>query len=116
MDISKISPVKSPIDINVLIEIFKGQDPVKYELDKDSGVLYVDRSLTTCTILEYGFIPNTLSDDGIRGCSGRRKCSWQSGCVIRCRPVGALVMEDEAGMDEKIIAVPVDELFPIILV
>lgn len=116
MDISKITPGKDPpTDINVLIEISMGQDPVKYELDKDSGVLYVDRFLHTTMYYpgNYGFIPNTLSEDGdpadvlVVG-----NVPVQSGCIIRCRPVGALVMEDEAGMDEKIIAVPVDDLFP----
>ena len=116
MDISKISPGKNPpVDINVLIEIPMGRDPVKYELDKESGALFVDRFLHTAMYYpgNYGFIPGTLSADGdptdvlVVG-----QTPVQSGCIIRCRPVGTLVMEDEAGMDEKVIAVPVDDLHP----
>jgi len=104
-----------PHDINVVIEIPLGGVPVKYEIDKNSGALFVDRFLHTAMFYpgNYGFIPHTLSDDGdpcdviVIG-----QVPVVPGCVIRCRPVGALLMEDEKGTDEKIIAVPVDALHP----
>lgn len=116
MDISKI-PVGAnpPHDLNAIIEIPMGGVPVKYELDKDSGAMFVDRFLHTAMYYpgNYGFVPHTLSDDGdpidvvVVGPQ-----PVVSGSVIRVRPVGALMMEDEAGGDEKIIAVPVDKLYP----
>lgn len=116
MDISKI-PVglNPPDDIYAIIEIPLGGVPVKYELDKESGALFVDRFLHTAMYYpaNYGFVPHTLSDDGdpidvvLIG-----QTPVVAGAVIRCRPVGALVMEDEAGGDEKILAVPVDKLYP----
>jgi inorganic pyrophosphatase len=89
--------------------------PVKYELDKASGAMFVDRFLHTAMFYpgNYGFIPHTLSEDGdpcdILVVSN---VPVVPGAVIRCRPVGALLMEDEAGMDEKVLAVPVDDLHP----
>jgi inorganic pyrophosphatase len=115
MDISKISVGRNPpSDINAIIEIPQGGSPIKYEMDKESGAMYVDRFLHTSMIYpgNYGFIPHTLSEDGdpcdiiVVGQS-----PVISGAVIRSRPIGALLMEDEAGADEKIIAVPVNELF-----
>lgn len=116
MDINAISAGKNPPDIiNVLIEIPQGGYPVKYEVDKKSGALFVDRFLHTSMIYpaNYGFIPHTLSDDGdpcdvlVVG-----QVPVIPGCVIQCRPIGALLMEDEAGHDEKILAVPIDKLHP----
>lgn len=116
MDINAISAGKNPPDIiNVLIEIPQGGYPVKYEVDKKSGALFVDRFLHTSMIYpaNYGFIPHTLSDDGdpcdvlVVG-----QVPVIAGCVIPCRPIGALLMEDEAGHDEKILAVPIDKLHP----
>ena len=116
MDISKVSIGKSPPDdINVVIEIPQGGVPVKYELDKESGALFVDRFLHTAMYYpgNYGFVPHTKSDDGdpcdvvVVGQS-----PVVPGSIIRVRPIGALMMEDEAGGDEKIIAVPVDKLHP----
>lgn len=116
MDIQKISIGRDPpSDVNALIEIPLGGIPVKYELDKDSGALFVDRFLHTAMFYpgNYGFIPHTLSGDGdpcdvlVVG-----QVPVVPGAVIRCRPVGALIMEDESGMDEKILAVPVDALHP----
>ena len=105
----------APVDLNVVVEIPLGGVPVKYELDKKSGALFVDRFLHTAMYYpgNYGFIPQTLSQDG-DPCDALviSQVPVVSGCVIRCRPVGALVMEDEAGKDEKIIAVPVDALHP----
>jgi len=116
MDIGKIAIGKNPpFDINVLIEIPQGGEPVKYEFDKESGALMVDRFLHTAMFYpgNYGFIPHTLAEDG-DPCDvlvvGRTPVV--PGAIIRSRPVGALLMEDEAGPDEKIIAVPVDALHP----
>ena len=104
-----------PKDINVIIEIPLGGAPVKYELDKTSGALSVDRFLHTAMFYpgNYGFIPQTLSLDG-DPCDVLviSQVPVVPGAVIRCRPVGALQMKDEAGGDEKIIAVPVDALAP----
>jgi inorganic pyrophosphatase len=116
MDVSKISPGRNPpLEINVLIEIPQGGIPVKYELDKASGALFVNRFLHTAMYYpaNYGFIPNTLSEDG-DPCDALAlsQVPVAPGAVIRCRPIGALLMEDEHGVDEKILAVPVDELNP----
>ncbi len=116
MDIARIPVGKNPpFDVNAVIEIPAGGVPVKYELDKDSGALFVDRFIHTAMFYpaNYGFIPHTLSGDGdpcdILVVS---QIPVVAGSVIRSRPVGALMMEDEAGGDEKIIAVPVDKLHP----
>ena len=116
MDISKI-PVgqNAPWDVNVIIEIPMGGEPIKYEVDKASGALFVDRFLHTAMYYpcNYGFLPHTLSDDG-DPCDmlvvGRRPI--QPGAVLRSRPIGVLIMEDEAGLDEKVLAVPVNKLHP----
>jgi len=98
-----------PEDINVIIEVPIGGEPIKYELDKDSGTLFVDRFLYTPMRYpgNYGFVPHTLSDDGdpidVLVANTR---AIAPGAVINCRPIGVLVMTDEAGQDEKIIAVP----------
>jgi inorganic pyrophosphatase len=116
MDISKIPTGRNPPhDVNVIVEIPQGGEPVKYELDKVSGAVFVDRFLHTAMFYpgNYGFVPHTRSEDGdpidvlIVGPS-----TVVPGAVVRCRPIGALMMEDEAGPDEKIIAVPVDALHP----
>ncbi len=116
MDVTKIPPGRNPPDeINALIEIPQGGAPVKYELDKASGALFVNRFLHTAMYYpaNYGFIPNTLSEDGDPvDCMAVSQAPVAPGAVIRCRPVGALLMEDEAGIDEKIIAAPVEELNP----
>ena len=116
MDLKLISAGRNPPkDIHAVIEIPLGGVPVKYEFDKVSGALFVDRFLHTAMYYpgNYGFIPQTLSDDG-DPCDVLviSQVPVVPGAVIRCRPVGALVMEDEAGGDEKIIAVPVDDLHP----
>ena len=98
-----------PEDINVIVEVPVGGEPIKYELDKASGTLFVDRFLYTPMRYpgNYGFIPHTLSADGdpidVLVCNTR---AIAPGAVISCRPVGVLVMEDDGGGDEKIIAVP----------
>jgi inorganic pyrophosphatase len=116
MDISKIpAGRKPPDDINALIEIPVGGVPVKYEIDKASGTLFVDRFLHTAMFYpgNYGFIPQTLSEDGDPlDILVIAPVPVVPGAIIRCRPVGALVMQDQAGPDEKILAVPVDDLHP----
>jgi inorganic pyrophosphatase len=98
-----------PEDINVIVEVPVGGEPIKYEMDKTSGALFVDRYLYTSMRYpgNYGFIPHTLSDDGdpidVLVASTR---AITPGAVMNCRPIGALMMKDEAGGDEKIIAVP----------
>jgi inorganic pyrophosphatase len=116
MDLRQISPGRNPpTDLHAVIEIPIGGVPVKYEIDKASGALFVDRFLHTAMFYpgNYGFIPHTLSLDG-DPCDVLvvSQVPVVAGAVIRCRPVGALVMEDEAGGDEKILAVPVDALHP----
>jgi inorganic pyrophosphatase len=116
MDLRQISPGRNPpTDLHAVIEIPVGGVPVKYEIDKASGALFVDRFLHTAMFYpgNYGFIPHTLSLDG-DPCDVlvASQVPVVAGAVIRCRPVGALVMEDEAGGDEKILAVPVDALHP----
>jgi inorganic pyrophosphatase len=116
MEVSAIPAGRNPPrDINVVVEIPLGGAPVKYELDKTSGALQVDRFLHTAMFYpgNYGFIPHTLSDDG-DPCDVLvvSQVPVVPGAVVRCRPVGALIMRDEAGGDEKIIAVPVDALAP----
>jgi len=116
MNLDKIAIGQDPpFDINVVVEIPQGGLPVKYELDKASGALMVDRFLHTAMFYpgNYGFIPHTLAEDGdpldiiVVGTT-----PVVPGAIIRSRPVGALLMEDEAGPDEKILAVPVDKLHP----
>lgn len=110
MDLSKIKPgVNPPKDVNVVIEVPLGGEPIKYEIDKASGAMFVDRFLYTATRYpcNYGFIPGTLADDGDPVdvmVYGNRPLV--PGAVVGARPVGVLLMEDEAGMDEKILAVP----------
>ncbi len=104
-----------PRDLNAVIEIPYGGVPVKYEFDKTSGAIYVDRFLHTAMFYpgNYGFIPHTLSEDG-DPCDVMviSQAPVVPGAIIRCRPVGALLMEDESGKDEKVLAVPVDKLHP----
>jgi inorganic pyrophosphatase len=116
MNLEKLSMgEKVPDEINVVIEIPQGGVPVKYEVDKESGVLFVDRFLYTAMYYpgNYGFIPHTLSKDGdpcdviVVG-----QMPVVPGAVIASRPIGVLLMEDESGVDEKILAVPVDKLHP----
>jgi inorganic pyrophosphatase len=98
-----------PDDVNVIIEVPVGGQPIKYEMDKEAGTLIVDRFLYTPMTYpgNYGFVPHTLSDDGdpidVLVCNTR---ALVPGCVINVRPIGVLMMEDQSGGDEKIIAVP----------
>lgn len=116
MNISKVSVGKNPPhELNVIIEVPMGSDPVKYEIDKESGAIVVDRMLHTAMYYpcNYGFVPHTLSADGdpldvLVLCDER----LISGCVIPVRPIGVLIMEDEAGQDEKLLAVPTTKISP----
>jgi inorganic pyrophosphatase len=98
-----------PEDINVIVEIPVGGQPIKYELDKASGTMFVNRFLYTSMVYpgNYGFVPHTLSLDGdpidVLVCN---TLAVVPGAVMNCRPLGVLIMEDDAGQDEKIIAVP----------
>ena len=98
-----------PNDINVIIEVPVGGEPIKYEMDKASGALVVDRFLYTSMRYpgNYGFVPHTLSDDGdpIDVLVANTRVITP-GAVINCRPIGVLLMQDEAGGDEKVLAVP----------
>lgn len=114
MNIDAIAIGKNPPeDVNVIIEVPVGGQPIKYEMDKDSGALFVDRFLYTPMTYpgNYGFVPHTLSEDGdpidVLVCNTR---PLVPGCVINVRPIGALIMEDDGGKDEKIIAVPTPKL------
>jgi len=102
-----------PHEVNVIVEVPVGGEPVKYEMDKEAGTLVVDRFLYTSMRYpgNYGFIPHTLSDDG-DPCDVliANQRGIVPGAIISVRPVGVLKMQDEAGGDEKIIAVPVPKL------
>ena len=112
IDAISVGP-KPPYDIHVVIEIPAGGLPVKYEMDKESGALFVDRFLNTAMYYpgNYGFIPHTLADDG-DPCDVIviNPTPVVPGAVIRARPIGVLLMEDEAGQDEKLVAVPHDKI------
>ena len=102
-----------PNDINVIIEIPMNADPIKYEVDKATGALFVDRFMSTAMHYpcNYGYVPHTLSPDGDPvDVLVLSPVPLISGVVVRCRPVGMLKMEDEAGDDAKLIAVPLESL------
>ena len=102
-----------PDDINVIIEIPAHGEPIKYELDKDTGAMFVDRFMSTAMHYpcNYGYVPHTLSEDGDPvDVLVVTPIPLITGVVVRCRPVGMLKMTDEAGIDAKVIAVPVDKL------
>ena len=106
MNIEKISIGKdAPNQVNVIIEVPMNADPLKYEMDKDSGAIFVDRFIATPMYYpcNYGFVPHTLSDDG-DPCDVLVVSDFPvvPGAVIAVKPVGVLIMEDEKGMDEKI--------------
>ena len=117
MDISKIpAGVSPPEDINVVIEIPQNGDPIKYEVDKASGAIFVDRFMHTAMHYpcNYGFVPNTLSEDGDPvDVLVVARYALMPGCVVPCRPVGMLRMEDEKGVDAKVLAVPVSKVKPV---
>lgn len=102
-----------PNDFNVIIEIPMHGDPIKYELDKETGAMFVDRFMSTAMRYpcNYGYIPHTLSEDGDPvDVLVITPVALITGVVVRCRPVGMLKMSDEAGTDAKLLAVPIDKL------
>jgi inorganic pyrophosphatase len=104
-----------PHNLNVIIEVPVGGEPVKYEFDKKSGALFVDRILHTPMRYpaNYGFVPHTLSPDGDPlDALVVARSPFIPGCVVRVRPIAVLMLEDEAGGDEKLLTVPVDQTFP----
>jgi inorganic pyrophosphatase len=114
MGLDKVSTGQNvPNDCNVIIEIPMRADPVKYEVDKDSGAIFVDRFMGTAMNYpcNYGYVPHTISDDG-DPVDVLVLCQFPlpPGVVVRCRPIGMLAMEDEAGGDAKVLAVPIDKL------
>jgi inorganic pyrophosphatase len=117
MSYSKIPSGKDvPNDIYVVIEIPANHDPIKYEIDKESDALFVDRFVGTAMFYpaNYGYVPNTLADDGDPlDVLVVTPYPVQPGSVIRSRVVGKLNMEDEAGIDTKLLAVPHDKLTPL---
>ncbi len=113
MFIDKIPAKTKDGDFNVIIEIPMNDVPVKYEFDKESGAIMVDRFMQVSMSYpcNYGFIPHTLSDDGDPAdVLVMTQYPVIPGSVIKARPVGVLIMEDESGMDEKILAVPISKL------
>ena len=104
-----------PESLNVIIEVPTGGEPVKYEFDKESGALFVDRILHTPMRYpaNYGFVPHTLSPDGDPlDALVISRSPFVPGCVVRARPIGVLNLEDEHGGDEKLVCVPIDTTFP----
>ncbi|MBX7491376.1 inorganic diphosphatase [Helicobacter turcicus] len=114
MDLSKIEVGSNPNKLNVVIEIPYGSN-IKYEIDKDSGAVVVDRVMYSAMFYpaNYGFVPNTLSDDGDPAdVLVINEYPLQAGSVIKARLIGVLIMEDESGLDEKLIAVPLSKIDP----
>jgi inorganic pyrophosphatase len=114
LDVAKIPIGRNPPhELNVVIEVPLRSDPIKYEFDKDSGAIFVDRFLYTTMFYpcNYGFVPHTLADDGdpidvmVVG-----RMPVQPGAVLPVRPIGLLELEDEAGGDEKVLAVPLPKI------
>ncbi|MCX7945440.1 MAG: inorganic diphosphatase [Hydrogenophilus sp.] len=117
MRLERISAGKDvPNDVNVIVEISAQADPIKFEIDEESGALMVDRFMGTTLRypMNYGYIPHTLADDGDPvDVLVMTPFPLPPGVVVRCRPVGLLEMEDESGVDAKVIAVPVGKLTPL---
>ncbi len=104
-----------PNDFNVVIEISMHSEPIKYEVDKESGAIFVDRFMSTAMHYpcNYGYIPHTIAGDGDPvDVLVMSQFALPPGVVVRCRPIGMLKMTDEAGEDAKLLAVPVDKLTP----
>ena len=114
MNLDRVSSGKDvPNEINVIIEIPAHSDPVKYEVDKETGAMFVDRFMGTAMHypVNYGYVPHTLSADGDPvDVLVATPIPLLSGSVIRCRPVGVLKMSDESGDDAKVLAVPINKI------
>jgi len=117
MSLDNVTPgSKVPDAFNVIIEIPMNADPIKYEVDKETGALFVDRFMTTAMHYpcNYGYVPQTLSDDGDPvDVLVITPYPLTPGVVVTCRPLGVLKMEDEAGGDAKLLAVPTTKILPI---
>jgi len=117
MSLQNVTPgSKAPEQFNVIIEIPMNADPIKYEVDKETGALFVDRFMSTAMHYpcNYGYIPQTLSDDGDPvDVLVITPYPLVAGVVVPCRPIGVLKMDDEAGGDAKLLAVPTDKILPI---
>ena len=116
MGLADISAGKVPDEMNVIIEIPANSTPIKYEVDKDTSTVWVDRFMATAMFYpaNYGFVNQTLGLDGDPvDVLVITPYPLQAGVVIRCRPVAVLNMSDDGGQDAKVIAVPVDKLTPI---
>lgn len=117
MSLNKVSAGRDlPNDFNVIIEIPMNADPIKYEVDKESGAIFVDRFMGTSMHYpcNYGYVPNTISGDGDPvDVLVITPFPLIPGVVVRCRPIGILNMHDEAGADGKVLAVPIDKILPI---
>jgi len=114
MDINRIGCGENPQKVHALIEIPYGSN-IKYEIDKESGAIFVDRVLYSAMFYpaNYGFVPNTLAADGDPAdILVLNEYSLQAGSIVKCRLIGVLVMEDESGMDEKLLAVPISKVDP----
>jgi inorganic pyrophosphatase len=116
MSLDLVTPGKNaPEEFNVIIEIPQNADPIKYEIDKQTGALFVDRFMGTAMHYpcNYGYVPHTISDDGDPvDVLVITPFPLVPGVVVRCRALGVLNMEDEAGGDAKLIAVPVNKILP----
>ncbi len=116
MSLDHVTPGnKAPDEFNVIIEIPMNADPIKYEVDDETGALFVDRFMTVAMYYptNYGYVPNTLSGDGDPvDVLVVTPYPLQPGVVVTCRAVGILKMEDEAGVDAKVLAVPIDKVLP----
>jgi inorganic pyrophosphatase len=116
MSFDKVSPGKNaPETFNVVIEISANSDPIKYEVDKESGAVFVDRFMGTAMHYptNYGYVPQTLAGDGDPvDVLVMTPFPLPSGVVVACRPIGILHMEDESGVDGKVLAVPTQKLLP----
>jgi len=117
MSLHNVTPgPKAPNEFNVIIEIPMNADPIKYEVDKATGAIFVDRFMTTAMHYpcNYGYVPQTLSDDGDPvDVLVITPFPLTPGVVVTCRPIGVLNMDDEAGGDAKVLAVPIDKVLPI---
>ena len=117
MNLDRVGPGRDiPNDFNVIIEIPMNADPIKYEVDEESGALFVDRFMATAMHYpcNYGYIPQTLADDGDPvDVLVITPVPLIAGVVVTCRPLGILKMQDEAGGDSKLLAVPIDKILSI---
>ena len=116
MSLQQVTPGKhAPEQFNVIIEIPMNADPIKYEVDKESGALFVDRFMSTAMHYpcNYGYVPQTLADDGDPvDVLVITPFPLVPGVVVTCRAIGILQMDDEAGGDAKLLAVPIDKILP----